>query len=150
MLDDTTIRDVAETIWTTVLGLGIEPAELPPAGSDSHYFTGCVHLTGAWEGAVSVHFSEDLARRVSSLIFEIDPTSATEEDIQDSVGELSNMTGGNLKSLLPPPCHLTLPTVTHGTDYSQTVPGGRLVNQIAFDCDGEPLVVSLFEREDAA
>ena len=78
-------------------------------------------------------------------MFHLEEQSAGPEDLQDALGELTNMTGGNIKSLLPEPCRLSLPTVAV-TNQSFRIPGSDLVTQVAFKCNGHIFQVSLLKR----
>ena len=68
---------------------------------------------------------EAVARRAAAVMFELDASAASLEDMQDAVGELTNMTGGNVKALLEGQCALSLPAVVEGRDYSIPCPGAR-------------------------
>jgi len=139
------ISQVTSTIWESVLGIGlIRRPDLPTALG--RVVSGCVQFTGAWEGACVIECSADFARSAAGTMFGIEPSAATVADTQDAIGELANMTGGNVKSLLPEPCRLSLPTVVEGTDYTTRVPGSELVTTVAFDCDGGALVVRLLKK----
>jgi chemotaxis protein CheX len=83
-------------------------------------------------------------------MFDVDAAQATIAQAQDAIAELVNMTGGNLKGLVPEPSQLSLPSVTTGSDLAHRMPGSRLVDAVAFACDGEPFVVSVHERDPAA
>jgi chemotaxis protein CheX len=130
-----------------VLGLDVRRVE-ESSMPGRRTLTGCVQITGTWEGAVTLDCSAALARRVAGIMFGVSPEHAESGEIQDALGEMTNMTGGNIKNLLPSPSLLSLPSVTEGLDYTVSVPGGRLIGQVAFDCLGEPLRVSLLERDD--
>jgi len=147
---DKDITTVTESIWRSVLGLEVEPAgEATGRDEGKRFLTGCVQITGSWEGAVTLDCSASLARRVAGIMFGVSPDKAESDEIQDALGEMTNMTGGNIKNLLPAPSLLSLPSVTEGIDYTVSVPGGRLLTQVAFECQGEPLRVSLLQRESA-
>ncbi len=143
------VRQIAESIWSAVVGLDLQPVDAgvlrDRAGST---FAGCVHITGAWRGVVALHCSERLARTVAGVLFDMDPVDASLRETQDAVGELVNMAGGNLKALLPEPSQLSLPTVAEGSDFSVRVPGSRLVVQTAFECIGEPVLMTMLESQD--
>jgi len=144
------VKDVCpltESIWRSVLGLDVSRVEERPK-SGQRTLTGCVQITGTWEGAVTLDCSAALARRVAGIMFGVTPEAAASDEMKDALGEMTNMTGGNIKNLLPSPSLLSLPSVTEGLDYTVSVPGGRLIGQVAFDCLGEPLRVSLLERDD--
>ena len=139
------ISEVARTVWEAVLGIGLvrRPDTPVPAGS---VVQGCVQFTGAWEGACVIECSVDFARRAAGTMFGVEPSAASVADTQDAIGELANMTGGNIKALLPEPCRLSLPTVAEGGDYSARIPGGALVTTVAFDCGDDTLVVRLLQK----
>ncbi|MBA2577231.1 MAG: chemotaxis protein CheX [Euzebyaceae bacterium] len=148
---DADIVQIAGDVWCAVLGL-----DLAPAGADGgqntagRVFTGCVQITGAYQGAVTLDCSAALARRATAIMFERPVADVDDEETRDVIGELANMTGGNVKALLEGTCQLSLPAVTEGTDYRHTVPGGRVVNRVALSCGGEPLTVTLFQQTASA
>lgn len=139
------IAQVANIVWESVLGLQLDRRpELPPI--HHRMVAGSVQFTGAWEGAVIIETTAEMARQAAATMFGVEATAATSADTQDAMGELANMTGGNVKSLLPEPCRLSLPTVVEGDDFSTGFPGGELVTTVAFECQGAPLVVRLFRK----
>ena len=89
----------------------------------------------------------ELAREVASVMFGVEPADVSASELSDAIGELANMTGGNLKALLPELTMLSLPSVTEGTDYSVRIPGARLVTAIAFEVLGKAVVVSLLRSD---
>ena len=81
------------------------------------------------------------------MMFGASEDAVSEEEVQDALGEVANMTGGSVKNTLTGRSELSLPAVTEGTDYTVTVPGSKLVSQVNFECEGEPLEVSILEKE---
>jgi chemotaxis protein CheX len=139
------ISQVANIVWESVLGMSlVRRADLPPAPERA--VAGCVQFSGAWEGAVTIETSADFARQAAATMFGVNPEAASVADTQDAIGELTNMTGGNVKSLLPEPCHLSLPTVVEGTDLSTRLLGCEPITSVAFDCHGSQLVVRLVKK----
>lgn len=108
---------------------------------------GCVQIMGSWQGTVALLCPMPLARKASAIMFGVEEETAGTEEIQDALGELANMTGGNIKSLLPEPCYLSLPAVAV-TDYGLRIPGSELVTEVTFQCQGYQFVVSLLKRVD--
>lgn len=141
------ITQVASVVWDSVLGLSLTRREDLPQPPE-RIVAGTVQFSGAWEGAITIETSADFARRAAATMFGVDPDAASVADTQDAIGELANMTGGNVKSLLPEPCRLSLPTVVEGSDVSTRLPGGELLTSVAFDCNGDPLVVRLIKKTD--
>jgi chemotaxis protein CheX len=111
--------------------------------------TGAVHIDGAWEGAVMLQCPQDLANRLTSVLFKAEDTPSS-DDVRDAMGELTNMLAGNVKALLPEPSRISLPTVAFGADYELSVVGTRAVATVSFTCEGSPLTVTLLERVPAA
>jgi chemotaxis protein CheX len=144
---DVDLHQIAADIWAAILGLELKPnPALEQYTADQKVVTGCVHITGDWAGAVTVQLSESLARQATALMFAMEPDEVEEEEVSDTVGELANMTGGNVKSLLGGSCQLSLPTVTTGRDYHVSIPGASPTERVAADVDGELLVTTLLER----
>ena len=142
------IRDYTESIWKSILDLETKPAQDEfEFSQDKNSLAGCVHITGAWEGSVAIHCPDKLARQWAAIMFGLDEANAQKEEIQDALGELTNMTGGNIKSLLPEPCQLSIPAVAY-TDHAMRFPGSELVTQITFKCNSNFFLVSLLKKMD--
>lgn len=142
------ICDYTESIWKSILSLDAKPTENGSADSEINYaFAGCVHITGAWNGTVTVLYPMSLAKQVASIMFDLHGEPVESELLQDALGELTNMTGGNIKSLLPEPCFLSLPAVAK-TNSAMRVPGSELVSKVTFLCNGENFQVSLLKKID--
>lgn len=145
---------IAGDIWAAMLGLELQdvPAPADPTTVPGHdpterIVTGVVQISGDWQGAVTVQLSHAFARRAAGLMFGMDDDEVTDEEVNDTVGELANMTGGNVKSLLAGSCQLSLPSVTTGLDYQVSIPGTRTTDRRGLDCDGELVVLGLLERQ---
>jgi chemotaxis protein CheX len=141
------IGQYVESIWDSVLGLGVRPGAADLPGPKSDYLTGCIQITGAWEGAVTLDYSKALARQAAGILFGAQEAETTTEQVHDVVGELTNMIGGNLKALLPGPCYLCLPAVADGSDYALRVLGSRVLSRAGFECARQPFVVTVIERQ---
>jgi chemotaxis protein CheX len=142
------IIQVTKNVWESILGHEIQASEdkgLLSRMSGERTLTGCVQLAGAWEGAVFLFAPSLLATRLAGVMFSMEPSTLTDSDIEDAWGELGNMIAGNLKVLLPSPCQLSLPAVVQGLDYEVVVPGTKLLSRVFFDCEGEPIIVTLLE-----
>jgi hypothetical protein len=56
------------------------------------------------------------------------------------------MVAGNIKSLLPELCQISLPAVALGSDQQFTVVGTEVVTSVGFSCDGLPLLITLLQN----
>lgn len=143
-LEDEIIRQVAENVWTTTLGLEVSAAQSRAEVSEQpEFLTACVHIVGAWEGAVAIRCSLRLAHQAARVMFSCEEPQP--DEVRDALGELVNMTGGNLKALLPGPCSLSLPVVIEGKDHRLAVPGSQLLNRVLLECQGAPLEVLMMK-----
>jgi chemotaxis protein CheX len=146
-LNNTDIVQIVSTIWQSLLGIeAVTETELPIAISGS--MATCVQITGEWQGAVILGCGESFATKAATIMFETPQKDRNRTDMQDAVAELTNMIGGNLKGLLdlPHACQLSMPSVVVGADFTTRVPGSRVINRIALECDGEVIVVSVLEK----
>ncbi len=142
------ICEYTETIWNSILSLKAIPDSNGNGNSENDFaLAGCVHITGAWEGTVTIDFPMSLAEQVASIMFNLNNNEIDKSLIQDALGELTNMTGGNIKSLLPEPCYLSLPAVAF-TESNMRVPGSEMVTNVTFKCSGENFRVSLLKKVD--
>lgn len=139
------LRQVTEVVWDSVLGHSLTRTEQLPA-SPPRAVAAWVHITGAWEGAVVLECSATAAESAAAIMFGGNPAAITALDIQDAVGELANMTGGNVKALLPSPASLSLPTVIDGCDWTTRIPGAELLTEVGFEWTGEPVRVKLIAK----
>src|SRR4051794_26191707 len=83
------------------------PDSVPVPGEPR--FIGTVHITGSWCGSVAIELPEPFARIVAGAMFGNAPTDVADDEVVDVVGELANMTGGNVKALVEGDCSLSLP-----------------------------------------
>ena len=146
---DSDICQIAESVWSSMLSLPIERSDRVVSEKDQQGFLAAyLRISGAWNGFVVLQCPLGLARQAACAIFT--PNMPSPDDIRDTLGELVNMVGGNIKTLLPPPCQLSLPAVTVGFDYELGVPGGQIVEQKAFICEDQSFVITVFELVNSA
>lgn len=140
---DPEVISVTEVVCTSVLGI-VPEHETGLCKMIGKAVTACVQITGAWYGAVLIRLDQSLAQDCANLMFATD--NATPEEVRDSVGEIVNMIGGNLKSVLPGPSKLSLPTVLEGDNYSVRIPGTAPLSSVCFTMNGKGLEVSVLQQ----
>jgi chemotaxis protein CheX len=150
-VDEGDMTMIIESIFAELLGLSVQPAALPAEqGPGDGRLVGLVRISGAWHGTVTVACDREAATRIATVMLDRAPRDAAE--LADAIGEVANMTGGNVKALLPGPSLLSLPAVAEEGSPAATAPGD-LVSRLAFAIDGSPLVVTVVEgsnRDDGA
>ncbi len=139
------VGELSGAVWEQVVGLPLEPTESVPAPGEQTV-EGHVHIVGAWTGTLVLQCSASAAKRAAEAFFQTPAAEQTPQDAEDAVGELTNMIGGNLKSLVAEQgCALSLPTVIAGRDFSVRMPRTRTVTRQTFLADHAAVVVTVLE-----
>ena len=146
VLEHTDVEQVLTQVWSSFVGEE-EPLlpRLAAAGAPfevSPTWSATVTIADGWNGSVTVELSQDVAVALTRTMLCLpDAESVEDGDLADAVGELVNMVGGNIKSLLPGPSRLSLPAVAAGRAVPPTdaVEVARLDGQWA----GEPVRVTV-------
>ena len=107
--------------------------------------TGVIGLAGTHKGVLAMHFPKPVAMAITGSFLGMD-VDEINEDVEDAVGELANMLGGSVKSILSAKgrdIDLSLPTVISGKnyDFQPTREIERVV--IPFQCDAGDFIVEL-------
>lgn len=145
IFDHETIFELTSQLWSAVVPevSSLEPspdaASLLGAGPS---LTGRIEIGGSWAGTVELTCSLAAARRLAAAMFGVPEPDLDELAVPDAVGELVNIVGGNLKSLLPPPTSLSLPAVEE--QVGRAGPGRQGSGfEAGFSWLGEPVLVEL-------
>ena len=140
------ITYVVQNAFSTVLETEVlsNPAAMVLARGEP-YITASIQITGAWKGVVSVHVPFDLGEEIAAIMFEDEIDFINTEDLEDAMGEITNIISGSFKPMLEGICHLGLPIVTRGTDYTVRFPGGTTKVDVGFECDDYCFHVSLIQ-----
>jgi len=109
------VETLVEEVWASFLGADQPLVPVRDLSAASAWWSATVTVTGAWQGMVTLELPEEAATAVTCTLLDLsDVTEVSEPDIADAVGELVNMVGGNIKSLMPDPSTLGLPVVSVG------------------------------------
>jgi chemotaxis protein CheX len=102
---DDDLRVITEQVWASYLDLDGGSPLLPiPAAKPAEDVLASVSVTGAWQGHVVIRCTEQASRRAAGALLGVELDDVT-------AAELANIIGGNVKSMLPEPCVLSLPHV---------------------------------------
>lgn len=142
-LEQDDIHQLADRIWESMFGEGLERLDSEAASADDRFLTGCVQLTGAWEGAAVVRCSFKLASHLASTMFGSEELA--DDEVCDTVGELANLTAGAVQALMPSPSELSPPSVVEGKDYKLILPRCSIMNEAHFQFCKEPFNIAVFE-----
>ncbi|MDP2773626.1 MAG: chemotaxis protein CheX [Nocardioides sp.] len=146
----TDLHAVVDEVWSTFLGPEepLLPARSDSASADGATWSAATSVTGAWNGVVTVEVPDAVAHTATERMLGLEPgQTVTTEDVADAVGELVNMIGGSVKSLMPGPGVLSLPLVARGTIASPS--DLTEVSRLDLTWAGAPLHVTVLARRDA-
>jgi len=140
------ICSVVENVWSSVLGLEIIPAWGVRQNGEEDDLCGTVKIVEShWRGVVSLACPLPLAKKAASVMFDQIERDINLDQIEDALGELTNITGGNIKLLLPELSTLMLPEVYSQQDVNAPFQNGRLISRVHFESEGQPLVVAIHQ-----
>lgn len=136
------LSDITESVWTGFLDIPLARTRGEPSGCEC---AASVSIQGAWNGALVVCCSRQLAQRVATTMFQCEDDELREALWSDALGEIANIIGGNVKAMLPSPSQLGLPRFH--VDWQLGPAGQSRAGQIvAFRSDGEPLHILLLDE----
>jgi chemotaxis protein CheX len=135
-------------VFSTMASLKAVPA---PDGAAPHFeerVTGSVGFGGEnVTGAVYLHLSAALAGRVTATMLGLPPQEVIGDvEVNDVVGEMTNMLAGGLKSTLcdlGATCAVSTPAIIRGTAFEiEALPDVRRESMV-FDCEAERVAVEV-------
>ena len=137
LIDTATVQEITEQAWLALVGEDEVLVPLPaPVPADA--LSAWVEILGPWNGSVVLTCGRDTAHELTrALLGEHAPEVLEDEDVDDALGELANVVGGNVKAVLPGPSVLGLPEV------GVTPPPGHQADTCRVDVlwRGSPLTV---------
>ena len=74
------------------------------------HVVGSCNLSGVWSGRIEVRLSRGLALAAASAMLMQPVESVHNDDTLDATKEIANMIAGTIKSALPRPCFMTVPS----------------------------------------
>jgi chemotaxis protein CheX len=140
MLGLTELVDVTHGVIFPLLGQVDDLADRDSVTGD--LMRGSVTIHGQSRAIVTVDCSTRLARLLGAAMFDTPENELSQEEVDDALGEIANIIGGNIKALLPGPSELGLPEI----DYNVVDRPSQTVVEQAFRCTGEPFRVCVAAR----
>jgi len=141
------ISQFVTDIWSTFLNAKASPTDKPfkPIGKENT-LAGCVQITGDWQGSVTLYAPKEIGRKVAATMYSLGEADVEDQQIQDVVGEITNILAGNIKSILPATCSISLPCVAV-TDFDLHHPGSEMLTAVNFECEGLAFLVVLHHKK---
>jgi chemotaxis protein CheX len=141
---ETAMDQVVTHVFESMLHTTVTPVPAAPRGA-GELLTSTLHFSGAWTGATLLEITRDQALAFTGQLLDMTPPTSIDDDVLDAMGELVNMIGGNLKTILPSGVELSLPAVVRGGDYTVRMIGAKVINRWSFEGDAGVFSVTLVE-----
>ena len=137
------IKEYVEFSWST-LDLKITPSSEPFHENSGNLVTAHIKISGHWQGVIALTIEHGLAQQLAVKMFAIEQGQVTDDEIHDAVSEMTNIIGGNIKSILPQPSKLSLPiTDLKGSPFH--FPFTQQLSRVIFDCMGKSFMVTIHQ-----
>jgi chemotaxis protein CheX len=130
-----------------MLDTQVEPqsAKLLPARGETQVVAS-VGFVGRFNGLLSVYTTQGLATDITRRLLGTQNGHPHEDMVNDAVGELTNMVGGQVKSRLADrgfPCRLSLPSIVRGEHFSIGSVTDTTRRTLTFHYHGHALAVEM-------
>lgn len=146
MIESDDVVAITQNVFSTMIQMETNPVATDSCIEPETGMIGCIQIVGEWCGTVILQTSVALASAASSRMFAMNEDEVTDADRQDSLAELTNMIGGNIKSIVPSPSNLSLPTVTNGKDFEFLNYGSKPVSATTFIGDAHLFRIIILEK----
>ena len=139
---DEAIEQIVQSVFATMANIELQRAESTTLDGDTLLAT--VHIAGSWTGTVVLGLSRELAGATAAGMLMMPEAEVSDADRRDTASELANMVGGNLKSVLPAPSYLSLPTIVSGRDLDLKISDSELLDDVWFQSTSGLLNIRLY------
>jgi chemotaxis protein CheX len=138
------VSQIVGDVFRTMLNVEVTPEHQPwtPRSGD---ITAAIFFAGSWMGAALVECTEEQARIWTRRLLSIAEPAEINDDVRDAMGEIVNMIGGNLKSVLPGGVGLSMPSVVEGKQYSMQICGTNMTDRQCFHSADGAFGITLVE-----
>ncbi len=113
--------DATKEIFSTMVMMDISLEEVMEShGKLTDTITAMIGLAGTHRGVLAVHFPYSVAMAITSAFLMMD-VEEMNDDVHDAMGEIANMLGGNVKTILSEKgrdIDLSMPSTISGSEYS--------------------------------
>ena len=141
------IEQIVQDVFTGLLGeQEVLPYAVPYDGTPLSV-SASVSVTGGWSGHVVFACGEEVGRTIAAGLLMAEPDDINDDDLSDAMGEMANVIGGNVKSVMPGPSKLSLPVAIIG-NASERRPGAIETTRVELTWRDAPLVVSVWSAAD--
>ncbi len=143
------IWNASALFWEPMLGMCVDPFPYSLEASErcigaGHVFGKC-EISGAWTGAIEVRLTTDFGRLAAAAMLMQPADAVSDDDMLDAVREIANMIAGTIKSTLPRPCRLSVPSAEIEADDFCALPRTEESVSVFFGHPAGELMVRVHE-----
>jgi flagellar motor switch protein FliN len=118
----TKVPDSVVNVFNTMLSMDVQVSRtVVQAALEGMRTVGAVSFAGDAMGLINIHVTSQFSRQMAAVMLDMDINDVdAETDVNDVIGELSNIVGGNLKSIFSDVglrCELSTPSITRGSGF---------------------------------
>ncbi len=139
------IGSIVAELFSTMLATEVAPLFSREAHSTNSQLTALVAFDGSWRGVLEFECGATEAIHFARRFLQMDELQECNEDVRDTLGELTNIVAGNLKAVMPGQITLCTPSVVEGRDYSVRICGGSMIGESWFKTEVGTFAVRLIE-----
>ena len=139
------LAEIVTFVWDVFVGGDIAylPESAPGTPKIDDGVCTSISIGGCWTATIIARVSDELARHIAASLLGMDHSELDDELINDAIGELANVVGGNVKGLLAGEgSSLSLPVIGRSP---QTVSGPHRTMRAEFDVDGHAMTWEIHE-----
>lgn len=130
--DSDVLFEIGRNVWESTLGFAVLETEANRAARPAPHLWWAVDITGDWHGTVLLCVPEPMARHAAAVTFDVEPSAVTHADTTDTVAELTNIIGGNIKGTMAGKHKLSLPRPA----TAQEITAAEASWKLWFNCPG--------------
>jgi chemotaxis protein CheX len=138
------IEEVVQSIFATMLNF--ELIRTAESAAEQEPLLTAVQIAGEWTGSIVLAMSPGMARASAAAMLAMEPSEVNDSDLRDVAAELTNMIGGNVKSLLPGPSFLSLPSIITGSDFGLQFHHALMIEDVSMQAAAGSLRVRLYTK----
>ena len=118
----TKVPDSVINVFNTMLSMDVHVSRtILQSALEGMRTVGAVSFAGDAMGLINIHVTSQFSRQMAAVLLDMDINDVdVESDVNDVIGELSNIVGGNLKSIFSDVglrCELSTPSITRGSSF---------------------------------
>jgi chemotaxis protein CheX len=134
------IRQMTADLFDSMLFMPVSEADEGAEVTCSDSLQAAIRIDGEWTAQMTVIATRKLAEHVACAMFGGEPGDLADQDVQDALGEVVNIIGGNAKGIVDKDCGLSLPCVGPAME----IPSEGLT--VSFSCQDEVFHVYIAEN----